>query len=290
MDDRLAAELDAFSRTDEEYVRDLYRLVLRRDPDAEAQERALEKLAEGTLSRATLLSEFVGTAEHGRVRLLDDAIALALAARQQRRAAASPDGPALARRADRRGSLGARPPRHRQRARGRLRVRGAGLSRRPRAGRPRPARGCRPRRTRGSGDGTSGGGCAGASVRQGELRPGAARLDARARRRRQRALRPERRPSGRTARGPARDTTGVAAGRPAAGERARRRAGRLRLVPAGGWGGVGAAVRPGRLLRRGAGDLRADGSGLGARTLPFGPRASATASGDRPPRRCSAPS
>ena len=81
MDDRLAAELEAFSGDDEVYVREAYRLVLRRHPDEEALERALTKLGEGTLSRATLLAELTGTAEHGRVRLLDDAIAGALAAR-----------------------------------------------------------------------------------------------------------------------------------------------------------------------------------------------------------------
>jgi SAM-dependent methyltransferase len=81
VDDRLAAEVDVFSRPDEEYVRAVYRLVLRRDPEPEALERALAKLAEGTLSRATLVAELTGTAEHGRVRLVDDAIASALAAR-----------------------------------------------------------------------------------------------------------------------------------------------------------------------------------------------------------------
>jgi SAM-dependent methyltransferase len=58
-----------------------YALVLRRAPDEEACSRALEKLAEGTLSRATLLHELVTAAEFDRVRLLDDAIALARAAR-----------------------------------------------------------------------------------------------------------------------------------------------------------------------------------------------------------------
>ena len=75
MDDRLAAELAAFSGDDEIYVREAYRLVLRRDPEDAAFQRALTKLADGTLSRATLLAELTGTAEHARVRLLDDAIA-----------------------------------------------------------------------------------------------------------------------------------------------------------------------------------------------------------------------
>jgi SAM-dependent methyltransferase len=81
VDDRLAAEVTVFSRADEDYVRGVYRLVLRRDPEPEALERALGKLADGTLSRATLVAELTVTAEHRRVRAIDDAIAAALAAR-----------------------------------------------------------------------------------------------------------------------------------------------------------------------------------------------------------------
>jgi SAM-dependent methyltransferase len=81
VDDRLAAEVDVFSRSDEDYVRAVYRLVLRRDPEPEGLERALGKLAAGTLSRATLVAELTETAEHGRVRAVDEAIAAALAAR-----------------------------------------------------------------------------------------------------------------------------------------------------------------------------------------------------------------
>ncbi|GIU95331.1 MAG: hypothetical protein KatS3mg012_1788 [Gaiellaceae bacterium] len=81
MDPRLEAELDAHAGSDEELVERLFRLVLRRPPDDEARERALRKLAEGTLSRATLLYELAASPEHARVRELDDAVALGLGAR-----------------------------------------------------------------------------------------------------------------------------------------------------------------------------------------------------------------
>jgi SAM-dependent methyltransferase len=81
VEDRLAAQLESFASSDAEYVDTLYRLVLRRDPDEGARERALEKLAAGTLSRATLLHELAGANEHVRIRLLDDAIAFARGAR-----------------------------------------------------------------------------------------------------------------------------------------------------------------------------------------------------------------
>jgi SAM-dependent methyltransferase len=84
MDTRLAAELAAHEGTDEELVDSLFRLVLRRDPDSEARERALAKLADGTLSRATLVDELVSSDEFRRVRELDDAVALGLGARARR--------------------------------------------------------------------------------------------------------------------------------------------------------------------------------------------------------------
>jgi SAM-dependent methyltransferase len=84
MDPRVAAELAAQEGTDEEFVDAMFRRLLRRDPDGEARERSLAKLAEGTLSRATLVHELVSSEEHVRVRELDDAIALGLAARSRR--------------------------------------------------------------------------------------------------------------------------------------------------------------------------------------------------------------
>ena len=81
MDERLAAELRAQDGTDEEFVDRAFELVLRRPPDPEARGRALAKLDEGTLSRATLLYELVSGEEFERVRARDDAVALGLGAR-----------------------------------------------------------------------------------------------------------------------------------------------------------------------------------------------------------------
>jgi SAM-dependent methyltransferase len=84
MDPRVDAELAAHEGTDDEFVDTMFRIVLRRDPDAEARERSLAKLANGTLSRATLIHELASSEEHIRVRELDDAIALGLGARSRR--------------------------------------------------------------------------------------------------------------------------------------------------------------------------------------------------------------
>jgi SAM-dependent methyltransferase len=80
-DPRLVAELAAHDGADEPFVEAAFQLVLRRPPDPEARERALAKLAEGTLSRATLLHELATSDEFSRVRELDDAVALGLGAR-----------------------------------------------------------------------------------------------------------------------------------------------------------------------------------------------------------------
>lgn len=81
MDARIEAELEAWAGSDEEYVEHVFRLVLRRPPDEAARARALAKLAQGTLSRATLVHELVASEELGRVRELDDAVALGLGLR-----------------------------------------------------------------------------------------------------------------------------------------------------------------------------------------------------------------
>jgi SAM-dependent methyltransferase len=81
MDERVAAELAAYDGSDEEFVDSAFALVLRRPPDIEARERALEKLAQGTLSRATLVHELASSIEFVRVRELDDAVELGLGAR-----------------------------------------------------------------------------------------------------------------------------------------------------------------------------------------------------------------
>lgn len=65
----------------EEFVRTAYRLVLRRDPDPEALAWATRELERGGLSRAGLVGELVASPEFGRLRALDDAIALAARAR-----------------------------------------------------------------------------------------------------------------------------------------------------------------------------------------------------------------
>jgi SAM-dependent methyltransferase len=83
MDPRVATELAAQEGADAEFVDAMFRIVLRRDPDADARERSLAKLAEGTLSRATLIHELASSEEHIRVRELDDAIALGLGARSR---------------------------------------------------------------------------------------------------------------------------------------------------------------------------------------------------------------
>jgi SAM-dependent methyltransferase len=83
MDSRVAAELAAHDGTDADFVDAMFRLVLRREPDAAASERALSKLEDGTLSRATFVHELAGSEESERVRQLDDAVALGLSARRQ---------------------------------------------------------------------------------------------------------------------------------------------------------------------------------------------------------------
>jgi SAM-dependent methyltransferase len=80
-DPRLEAEAFAAVPTDLEFVDHAFALVLRRPPDDEARERACAKLADGTLSRATLFHELVTSEEFGRVRELDDAVALGVGAR-----------------------------------------------------------------------------------------------------------------------------------------------------------------------------------------------------------------
>ena len=81
VDPLVDAALDAQAGADEEFVERAFREVLRRPPDDEARERALAKLADGTLSRATFVHELVTAPEATRVRELDDAVALGLGAR-----------------------------------------------------------------------------------------------------------------------------------------------------------------------------------------------------------------
>lgn len=83
MDAHLETYLEVAELPPEQFVRDLYRLGLRRDPEPEALERALTKLSEGTLSRATLIWELAESEEFARVRALDECVAYATWARTQ---------------------------------------------------------------------------------------------------------------------------------------------------------------------------------------------------------------
>ena len=80
----LDAWLGALAGPDEEFVDRVWRLAVRRAPEAEARERALTKLGDGTLSRAGLLRELTGSAEFARVELLDAGLARAAAERAKR--------------------------------------------------------------------------------------------------------------------------------------------------------------------------------------------------------------
>ncbi len=81
MDPRLAAELAAHELPDGEFVDFVFRYLLRRPADDEARERAVAKMGDGTLSRASLVHELATSEEFARVRELDDAVALGLGAR-----------------------------------------------------------------------------------------------------------------------------------------------------------------------------------------------------------------
>jgi hypothetical protein len=65
----------------DEFVRQAYRLVLRREPEPDVLSDTVARLEEGTLSRATLLRDIVTSEEFTRLRALDDAIAFAKWAR-----------------------------------------------------------------------------------------------------------------------------------------------------------------------------------------------------------------
>jgi len=80
MDPSIAASLAAYAGPDEEFVERAFREILRRPVDDESRTRAVGKLAEGTLSRATFLHELATAPEAARVRELDDAVALGLGA------------------------------------------------------------------------------------------------------------------------------------------------------------------------------------------------------------------
>jgi len=89
----LSVWLETAAGSDEEFVERLWRLVLRRPPEPAASERALSRLRDGTLSRATLVRELTGSGEFERIALLDDALAFARGVRQRPRDVGGPARP-----------------------------------------------------------------------------------------------------------------------------------------------------------------------------------------------------
>ena len=89
----LGAWLDALAGSDEEFVDRTFTLVVRREPDADARARALEKLGDGTLSRAGLLRELVSSAEFDRVELLDRGLAFSAGERARPKDHKGPERP-----------------------------------------------------------------------------------------------------------------------------------------------------------------------------------------------------
>ena len=90
MDPHAGAHLELAALSDDEFVERAYLTLLRRPVDEEARARARARLADGTLSRAAILSELTGSAEFARLRAVDDAIAGALAGGPQRGLTAPP--------------------------------------------------------------------------------------------------------------------------------------------------------------------------------------------------------
>jgi SAM-dependent methyltransferase len=86
----LAQWLEAAAGTDDEFVDRAWRLMLRRAPEADGRARALEKLRDGTLSRAGLLRQLVRSEEFDRVAVLDAALAFAAAERARPRDGGGP--------------------------------------------------------------------------------------------------------------------------------------------------------------------------------------------------------
>jgi SAM-dependent methyltransferase len=81
VDPTLAAWLAAGEGSNDEFVDWAWRRVLRREADPDARARAVARLGDGTLSRATLLRELISEEEFDRVAVFDDALALAMGAR-----------------------------------------------------------------------------------------------------------------------------------------------------------------------------------------------------------------
>jgi O-antigen chain-terminating methyltransferase len=82
MDPRLPVHLRAAELDDEAFVSWIYTLGLRREPEEDAREDALERLRERKISRTSLLAEMVATDEFALAREFDDAVTLANRARR----------------------------------------------------------------------------------------------------------------------------------------------------------------------------------------------------------------
>ncbi|HYA08526.1 MAG TPA: hypothetical protein VEG24_02990, partial [Gaiellaceae bacterium] len=89
----LGAWLDAAAGTDEAFVEATWRRVLRRPVDEDAKRRALERLADGSLSRSGLLRELVASDEFEQVAALDGAVAFAAGERVRARDVRGPARP-----------------------------------------------------------------------------------------------------------------------------------------------------------------------------------------------------
>ena len=93
MQGQLGEWLDALAGSDEEFVDRAWRLVVRREPEADGRALALEKLRDGSLSRAGLLRQLVGSDEFERVAALDGGLAFAAAERAKPRDVRGPARP-----------------------------------------------------------------------------------------------------------------------------------------------------------------------------------------------------
>jgi SAM-dependent methyltransferase len=85
--------LDATAGSDEEFVEQAWRFIVRRSPEPPARDAALAKLQDGTLSRAGLLRQLVESEEFDRVALLDGGLAFAAAERARPRDVRGPARP-----------------------------------------------------------------------------------------------------------------------------------------------------------------------------------------------------
>ena len=291
-DERLAAELAVQGWTDEAFVEGAFRLVLRRDPDPRRCERALAKLAEGTLSRAALIHE-LATSDEFSARAASSTTpsrsgSARASARRAHPLAAGAAGDRRARRRDAVGALAAAP-------------RGACSRSATPSPRPRTSARCSARESSWSArisrrrdvDGLE---TVEADVRElpfpdALVRPGAARLDPRAHRRGQRACTASRRERRRSA------PPGVARARPCpSGRRQPSRRpcpSESRATTAGSGRRTSAAgttlFARARVLRRGAGGVRATPRRL-ARGARLRPGRRALRRRGRRHRPCSAPS